>query len=158
VVLVKNQMTKGFSMITRRPHRRYLGAARYLTVVALGVMLAFVVGHHAEAQSVSAANHCTHYTPPYSIDNQYGCADLHAVSGGQNYQTNNTALRDDNTAAASPNQNMCVWYYYGGIHNWTCATGPSVHIGQGSGSNYAYSFCDFTNSSNSGLCETTWHD
>jgi hypothetical protein len=150
------EKTKGLAMIYPLKRRRMSRVAQYLTIVALGVLMALLVGQFAHAQTVNAANHCTHYTPPYSTDNQYGCADLHAVSG--TYQTNATALRDDNTAAASPSQNMCVWYYYGGIHNWTCATAPSVHIGVGSGANYAYSFCQFTNSSNSGVCETTWHN
>jgi len=140
-------------------HRGSSLAARYLIAAAMGVLLAFLVAQFAHAQTANAANHCTHYTPPYSQDNQYQCSDLHAVSAGNNYHTTGTALRDDNTAAASPNQNMCVHYEWGGSsHYTTCATGPSVHIGVGSGSNYAYSYCVFTSSSNFGLCETTWHD
>lgn len=140
--------------------RRFLVVARYLTAATLGLLLAFSVGQFAHAQTANAAPHCTHYTPPYTQDNQYGCADLHPVSAGSNYHTNGVALRDDNTAAASPNQNMCVHYEWGGAsHYTTCVSnGPSVHIGIGSGSNYAYSDCVFTSNSNSGVCETTWHD
>jgi hypothetical protein len=161
--LVKNQMTKGLPMINPLAHRRLSIGARYLTVVALGVLMTFFVGQHAKAQSVNAANHCTHYTPPYSQDNQYGCADLHAVSGnGASYTTTSTAHRDDNTSAASPNQSKCVWYYDpspGGLGTYdaTCNSGSSVHIGLPSYV-YAKSQCAFDVNSNLGVCETAWHD
>jgi hypothetical protein len=131
--------------------------SRYLIAAVLASLTAFAVAQYANGGSVHAVNHCTHYTPPYSQDNQWGCSDLHPVSA-QSYTTTGVAYRDDNVAAASPNQRMCVWYYTSSIGNYqtACLTGPSVNVGDISYVQ-AYSRCSFSASSNLGVCETPWH-
>lgn len=142
-------------------HRNLGFAARLVAVMALALVAALLVARYAFAgQSRVLALHCTHYTPPYSVDNEWACGDRHPVSA-TSYNTTSVAVRDENAAAASPNQYMCVWYYntdHGiGQYDMTCATGPGVNVGDTS-YYYAYSYCSFGSSSNSAVCDTTWYD
>jgi hypothetical protein len=133
---------------------------RHVIAVVLGAATALLAATYsgAEVIAVNAANHCTHYTPPYTQDDSQGCAGLYPIYSTL-FATNATALRDDNTIAASPNQNMCVDYITSGGSHYarTCATAPSVHIGFAS-SGYAYSGCNFSNTTSLALCMTNWHN
>jgi hypothetical protein len=136
-------------------------AVRLITVVVLAVLAALLVARYAMATpSRTLTLHCTHYTPPYSVDNEWACGDTHPVSA-TSYNTTSVAVRNDNAAAASPSQHMCVWYYTTdqgiGQYDTTCATGAGVNIGDTSYF-YAYSYCSFGSSSNAGVCATTWYD
>jgi hypothetical protein len=122
-------------------------AVRLITVVVLAVLAALLVARYAMATpSRTLTLHCTHYTPPVSATS---------------YNTTSVAVRNDNAAAASPSQHMCVWYYTTdqgiGQYDTTCATGAGVNIGDTSYF-YAYSYCSFGSSSNAGVCATTWYD
>jgi hypothetical protein len=132
----------------------------HIVAALLGVAAALAVANYSSAgiNAVRAANHCTHYSPPYTTDDPNGCSGLYSISNTL-YATNATALRNDNTIAASPNQNICVDYVTGGGAHYasTCGTAPSVHINAPS-SGYAYSGCNFSTTSSLALCMTTWHN
>jgi hypothetical protein len=139
----------------RLPRTRW---SRYLIAAMLASLTAFAIAQYANGQGVHATNHCTHYTPPYSQDNQWGCTDTHPVSP-QTYSTTGTALRDNNYASEGPySQRLCAWYNAPGIGDYqkACVTGNAVQVGDIS-YYYAYSKCSFSASSNLGECRTTWH-
>jgi hypothetical protein len=131
-------------------HHRFivLCAALVLSAVVAPLLLASPLKKY-----VTATEHCTHYTPPYSQDNQWSCSDAESISH-QAYGTNGYAYRDDNIAAMNQNENICIAYSNGPD---ICNNGNTNEVTEGSsGGGAAFAFCDFANNS-IGLCKTDWH-
>jgi hypothetical protein len=120
----------------------------------VGVATATMFASHAHAGVAQAANHCTHYTPPYMQDTQWSCVDGSNFGFGE-YTTQATALRDSNVAAMSTSQLVCVTYTRETY--WSCNNVSSSQSQEGPRSGYHYAQC-LIGDGGYGFCKTDWHD